>query len=223
MDPYEVKSMLGILLQYNSLLKKDRPPEAEVEIKKSLQKEKNIIRLINQIKEIDEKYEAQEKKGVETAPAGYGATHLREERVFKTRPAIRKTPFLNFLFSGRKEMVRLCQKNFIFVPKLMGFKFYLSNEASVLLQEIRKRALKTALPLTGNVLEDAWKVLEPAHYNYFYFLNNFLNNYTVRFSPEKNDIRQNYDFVQGFVRDYLVLLNHKNLLEEIKGEGVSDF
>lgn len=209
------RNELATLLEYSKILKIKRPPKAEVEVQHVLSTEQNIIARINQIKEIDSRYQA------EPVPE---ELPLPEDMlsVINPEPTLKKPSWFTYLVSFRKFLLRLCHENSVLIPKFLGFKFYVSDEALALLDEIRANTCQTILPILTQILEKGWKVLSPGVYNVFYTLYQFLNNFYQRYGANRKNLNKNFDFVESFSPNLLTLLSNKRYLQDIR-EGIYIF
>ena len=207
---------LTTLLEYNQLVKKERNIEAGLEVVKILLTEKAIEDILTAIKEIDARYE---QKKEETGIREKSAKQEKQEKRKKSRARLQKLPFLAFIFQTRSAIARYCRDIGLAKPRFFGLFYHLTNDATRLLRDIIDNVLTQVLPVTENIIENGWKILEPKKYNVFYFLNSFLNTFSHRIVFEKKDISMNLKFVRSFADDYFTLLNNPESINLLK-EGI---
>lgn len=209
---------LATMLEYSDLLKRERCEEAQKEIQELFTQEANIVGRINSIKQIDEQYQ-------DTKPTRSNdliQIDDLDQETFDRPRKLKKVSFFSYLFSIRSKLLRLCKHNTILEAKMMGFRFNLSNQTLALLEEIKGNMMERITPIISNIILNGWKILPPKTYNIFFYLNIFLERFTLNFILDKKSINKNFRFIESFSKYYFSLLSQNKYLQEIR-EGIYRF
>lgn len=188
-----------------------RSPEAARLVKEVIENEENIATVIARIHQID--------KDFQKNPPVSKKRESTLESVEKKPVSIKKTPFIKYFFSERREIIQRSYEIAFYEPRYFGLTFHLSEEGVGYLQEILEKALNFVLPLLKKILEESWQVLEPHRYNGFYYLHQALRNFCSKFIIDRRSIKRNLELATGFDEDLLMLLQHAKYLRYIK-EGI---